>query len=55
MSQVFDFGTRIGLLLIVESASVSAIAVTGFLLYVGVRDIFLSTIEFSWIQFFGFS
>jgi len=31
----FDFGTRLGLVFIIEAASVSALTVTGILLYIG--------------------
>jgi hypothetical protein len=34
---LFDFSTRIGLLFIVEAASISAITVAGLLLYIVVR------------------
>jgi hypothetical protein len=36
----FDFGTRLGLVFIIEAASLSALAVTGVLLYIGVSNLF---------------
>ena len=36
----FDFGTRLGLVFIVEAAFLSALAVTSVLLYIGVCDLF---------------
>jgi hypothetical protein len=39
-----DFSYRIGLLFVVEAASISAIAVTGLLLYIVVRPCYLSKI-----------
>ena len=34
----FDFGVRLGLVFVVESACLSALAVTGLLGYIGVRS-----------------
>jgi hypothetical protein len=36
----FDFGTRLGLVFIIEAAFLSALAVTWVLLYIGVRGLF---------------
>jgi len=35
----FGFGTRLGLVFVVEAASLSALAVTGVLLYIGVNKV----------------
>jgi len=37
MSDEFDFGTRIGMLFVVEASAASALAVTSLLLYIAVR------------------
>jgi len=36
----FDFGTRLGLVFIIEAACLSALAVMWVLLYIGVRGLF---------------
>lgn len=37
VSTPFDFGVRLGLVFVVEAASLSALAVVGLLAYIGVR------------------